>query len=91
MVLHGEKMEHEHVMISMQLAAEGYCVWNKYKADKTKKTGIILFFFNRCVFVIRRSVFFGIWALFRFFLMPDREYTISARWCCGIHPQPIFL
>ncbi|SFW37135.1 hypothetical protein [Cellulophaga fucicola] len=34
MVLHGEKMEHEHVMISMQLAAEGYCVWDKYKANK---------------------------------------------------------
>ena len=34
MVLHGEKMEKEHVMISMQLAAEGYCVWNEYNADK---------------------------------------------------------
>ncbi|MCY0978181.1 hypothetical protein PGH12_17630 [Chryseobacterium wangxinyae] len=34
MVLHGSNMKHEHIMISMQLAAEGFCVWNNYKSKK---------------------------------------------------------
>lgn len=34
MVLHGSKMEHDHVMISMQLAAEGFCVWEGYKSKR---------------------------------------------------------
>lgn len=34
MVLHGSEMEHEHIMISMQLAAEGFCVWEGYKSKK---------------------------------------------------------
>ena len=33
-VLHGSQMEHEHVMIAMQLAAEGFCVWDKYNSKK---------------------------------------------------------
>ncbi|MDF2553258.1 MAG: hypothetical protein K0R77_2533 [Chryseobacterium sp.] len=34
MVLHGSEMEHDHIMISTQLAAEGFCVWDKYKSKK---------------------------------------------------------
>lgn len=34
MVLHGINMEQQDVMNSIQLATEGYCVWNKYKAKK---------------------------------------------------------
>lgn len=34
MVLHGSEMEHDHVMIAMQLAAEGFCVWEGYKSKK---------------------------------------------------------
>ncbi|OBW41602.1 hypothetical protein AB670_02007 [Chryseobacterium sp. MOF25P] len=34
MVLHGNEMKHDHIMISMQLAAEGFCVWDKYKSKK---------------------------------------------------------
>lgn len=34
MVIHGQNMDHNHVMIAMQLAAEGYCVWNQYKTTK---------------------------------------------------------
>lgn len=37
-LIHGHKMEHEHIMAAMQLAVEGYYYWDNYK---TKKMTII--------------------------------------------------
>lgn len=33
-LLHDSKMLHDHVMAALNLAVEGYCVWNKYQDQK---------------------------------------------------------
>ena len=38
--LYGVKMEHEHVMTAMELAMEGYCVWENYKTRKIIMIGL---------------------------------------------------
>lgn len=34
MLIHGQNMSHDHVMVAMQLAVEGYCIWDNYKTRK---------------------------------------------------------
>ena len=33
-LMHGHQMKNDHVIVSMQLAIDGYCFWGKYKSKK---------------------------------------------------------